>query len=93
MPVPIYPGVILSSLGFAGGLSLLSSFYVKFVNIVLHFLPRPVREILSGVSGPGSNHHPQQTRIVNMNINSQLYELHKFAESNECEEIVYFSMM
>ena len=49
MPVPIYPGVILSSLGFAEGLSLLSSFYLKFVNIVLHFLPNPVTENLSGV--------------------------------------------
>ena len=39
MPVPIYPGVVLSSLGFAEGLSLLSSFYPKFVNIVPHFLP------------------------------------------------------
>ena len=52
MPVPIYPGVILSGLGFAEGLSLLSSFYLKFVNIVLYFLPnlslRLVRSVRRG---------------------------------------------
>ena len=68
MPVPIYPGVILSSLGFAEGLSLLSSFYKKFENIVLHFLPNPVTENLSGVWSV--SHVP--TTIVNKH-----YQHHK----------------
>ena len=72
MPVPIYPGVILSSLGFAEGPSLLSSFYVKFVNIVLHFLPNPVTENLSGVS---SLSHAPTT------LDNKHYQHHKHKQS------------
>ena len=59
MPVPIYPGVILSGLGFAEGLSLLSSFYLKFVNIVLYFLPNLSLRLVRSVRR-GQLRHQQQ---------------------------------
>ena len=49
-----------------------------------------VRSVRARLQPPATTN---MTRIVNMNINSQKYGLDKFAETNDCEEIAYFSMM